>query len=235
VPPLLAVFDELAYFSATVGDHKQQNEFTTLGRDLVAPGRAAGVIVVAAAQRPSADIVPASLREVFGYRWAFRCSTDSSSDVILGHGWPAAATPPPTSTQPPAASLAHRRRRHPAPEPCRLPHRRAGPPARRRRNTAPGGSGGVVNADEDQAVDLLRRMLGAVLIEVPRSAGPPPSNHGSDAEGEENRRAQRQQAGAQPLGRRDPSGHLDGEEHADDQVTQPRHLPHPVSMRGVSG
>ena len=84
---VLVVVDELAYFSATVGDSKQQKEFVTLVRDLVARGRAAGIIVVSATQRPSADIVPTSLRDLFGYRLAFRCSTDSSSDVILGHGW----------------------------------------------------------------------------------------------------------------------------------------------------
>lgn len=71
---------------ATVGEAKQQKEFTTLLRDLVARGRAAGIVVVAATQRPSADILPTSLRDLFGYRWAFRCSTDASSDVILGHG-----------------------------------------------------------------------------------------------------------------------------------------------------
>jgi S-DNA-T family DNA segregation ATPase FtsK/SpoIIIE len=86
-PVVLVVFDELAYFSATVGEAKQQKEFVGLVRDLVARGRAAGVIVVAATQRPSADIIPTSLRDVFGYRWAFRCTTDASSDVILGHGW----------------------------------------------------------------------------------------------------------------------------------------------------
>src|SRR6266498_1051383 len=85
--PVLVVLDELAYFSATVGETKQQKEFTTLLRDLVARGRAAGVIVIAATQRPSADIVPTSLRDLFGYRWAFRCSTEASSDTILGHGW----------------------------------------------------------------------------------------------------------------------------------------------------
>jgi DNA segregation ATPase FtsK/SpoIIIE, S-DNA-T family len=37
--------------------------------------------------RPSADIIPTSLRDLFGYRWAFRCSTEASSDTILGHGW----------------------------------------------------------------------------------------------------------------------------------------------------
>ncbi len=30
--------------------------------------------------------MPTSLRDLFGYRWAFRCSTDASSDTILGHG-----------------------------------------------------------------------------------------------------------------------------------------------------
>lgn len=84
---VLVVFDELAYFSATIGESKQQKEFVALVRDLVARGRAAGIIVVAATQRPSADIVPTSLRDLFGYRWAFRCTTDASSDVILGHGW----------------------------------------------------------------------------------------------------------------------------------------------------
>jgi S-DNA-T family DNA segregation ATPase FtsK/SpoIIIE len=86
-PVVLVVFDELAYFSATVGEAKQQKEFVGLVRDLVARGRAAGVIVVAATQRPSADIIPTNLRDLFGYRWAFRCTTDASSDVILGHGW----------------------------------------------------------------------------------------------------------------------------------------------------
>ena len=89
VPVVLVVFDELAYFSATVGETKQQKEFVALVRDLVARGRAAGIIVVAATQRPSADIIPTSLRDLFGYRWAFRCSTHASSDVILGHGWAA--------------------------------------------------------------------------------------------------------------------------------------------------
>ncbi len=27
------------------------------------------------------------MRDLFGYRWAFRCTTDSSTDVVLGQGW----------------------------------------------------------------------------------------------------------------------------------------------------
>ncbi|MFP5072407.1 FtsK/SpoIIIE domain-containing protein [Pseudonocardia nantongensis] len=87
VSPIVVVLDELAYFAATVGTKREQESFSVLVRDLVARGRAAGIIVVAATQRPSADIIPTSLRDLFGYRWAFRCTTDTSSDIVLGHGW----------------------------------------------------------------------------------------------------------------------------------------------------
>lgn len=87
IPVILAVIDELALYSVTYGTKEQQDMFVRIIRDLVARGRAAGIIVVAATQRPSADIVPTSLRDLFGYRLAFRCTTDSSSDIILGRGW----------------------------------------------------------------------------------------------------------------------------------------------------
>lgn len=87
VDVIMAVIDEIAYYSATVGTREQQEKFVRLVRDLVARGRAAGIIVVAATQRPSADIIPTSLRDLFGYRCAFRCTTEASSDIIIGHGW----------------------------------------------------------------------------------------------------------------------------------------------------
>jgi len=43
--------------------------------------------VVAATQRPSVDIIPKSLRDLFGYRAACRCTSTGSSDIILGDGW----------------------------------------------------------------------------------------------------------------------------------------------------
>jgi DNA segregation ATPase FtsK/SpoIIIE, S-DNA-T family len=85
-PLYLVAMDEVAYYSATVGSRAQQNEFSACNRDVVARGRAPGIIPIEATQRPSADIIPTSLRDLFGYRWAFRCSTDASSDTILGHG-----------------------------------------------------------------------------------------------------------------------------------------------------
>ena len=42
--------------------------------------------VIAATQRPSVDIIPKSLRDLFGYRAAFRCTSTGSSDIILGDG-----------------------------------------------------------------------------------------------------------------------------------------------------
>ena len=83
----LFAVDEIAYFSVTVGDKKDQDKFSALLRDIVARGRAVGVMVVAATQRPSSDIIPTSLRDLFAWRFAGRCTTDSSSDVVLGHGW----------------------------------------------------------------------------------------------------------------------------------------------------
>ena len=81
--------DEYAYFSATVGTKTQREQFAALTRDLVARGRAAGVIIVLATQRPSHQVIDPSMRDLFSYRWAFRCTTDSSSDVVLGQGWAA--------------------------------------------------------------------------------------------------------------------------------------------------
>jgi DNA segregation ATPase FtsK/SpoIIIE, S-DNA-T family len=86
-PVHIVIIDEVAYYSATVGTPTQQKEFNACNRDIVARGRAPGIIPVEATQRPSADIIPTSLRDLFGYRWAFRCSTEASSDTILGHGW----------------------------------------------------------------------------------------------------------------------------------------------------
>ena len=42
---------------------------------------------MAATQRPSYDIIPTSLRDLFGYRAAFRCTTTNSSNIVLGQGW----------------------------------------------------------------------------------------------------------------------------------------------------
>jgi S-DNA-T family DNA segregation ATPase FtsK/SpoIIIE len=85
--PYVIAVDEIAYFSATTGDKKTREDFAALLRDLVARGRAVGIIVIAATQRPSSDIIPTSLRDLFAWRFAGRCTTNSSSDIVLGQGW----------------------------------------------------------------------------------------------------------------------------------------------------
>ena len=55
--------------------------------DLVSRGRASGIVVSAATQRPAAEVVPSKLRDILSVRWALRCTTPQASDTILGQGW----------------------------------------------------------------------------------------------------------------------------------------------------
>ncbi len=83
---ITSIFDEIALFATVLGAEADQRMFVSLLRDLVARGRAAAMPVIAATQRPSVDIIPKSLRDIFGYRAAFRCTSVGSSNIILGDG-----------------------------------------------------------------------------------------------------------------------------------------------------
>jgi hypothetical protein len=90
---VVVVVDELAFYTTGAADRagkQARAEFAERLRDLVARGRAAGIVVLAATQKPSADVVPTFLRDLFGFRWALRCSTPQASDTILGQGWASA-------------------------------------------------------------------------------------------------------------------------------------------------
>jgi hypothetical protein len=86
LPLHLVGIEELAYYT-NGPDRKAAQAFSTLLRDFVARGRAAGMVTIATTQKPSADVVPTYLRDLFGFRWALRCSTPDASDTILGRGW----------------------------------------------------------------------------------------------------------------------------------------------------
>jgi hypothetical protein len=86
LPLHLVVVEELAFYT-NGPDRKGAAAFSVLLRDFVARGRAAGMVTVATTQKPSADVVPTYLRDLFGFRWALRCSTPDASDTILGRGW----------------------------------------------------------------------------------------------------------------------------------------------------
>jgi S-DNA-T family DNA segregation ATPase FtsK/SpoIIIE len=94
LPMWLLVIDELAYHTSVAGTPVQQKEFYRLLRDGVARGRAAGMAAIVATQRPTHDLIPTSLRDLFDIRIAYRTMTRTSSDVILGddfarHGYSA--------------------------------------------------------------------------------------------------------------------------------------------------
>ena len=80
------VIDELAFYLRG-GKKETRDRFTELLRDLVSRGRAAGIIVVAATQKPSHEIVPTWIRDLFSFRLALRCTSSDASDTILGQGW----------------------------------------------------------------------------------------------------------------------------------------------------
>lgn len=88
LPLDVVVIDELAHY-LLAPDRRERTEFAELLRDLVARGRAAGLVVLAATQKPSHDVIPTALRDLFGFRWALRCSTPQASDTVLGAGWAA--------------------------------------------------------------------------------------------------------------------------------------------------
>ncbi len=85
-PLYVVAIDELALFTSGA-QKKLCSEFSDRLRDIVARGRAAGVIVLAATQKPGTDTVPSALRDLFALRLAFGCTTPEASDTILGRGY----------------------------------------------------------------------------------------------------------------------------------------------------
>ncbi len=84
VAPILVVIEETTALLSS-GTHHSEIELRL--HKLMSLGRAAHITVVLVAQRPSVDVVPASLRDLAETRIAFRTSTPDMSDVILGRGW----------------------------------------------------------------------------------------------------------------------------------------------------
>ena len=82
----VVAIDELAFYMRS-GTKDERTELSERLRDLISRGRAAGMIVIAATQKPSNDIVPTYVRDLFSFRMALRCTTPEASDTILGQGW----------------------------------------------------------------------------------------------------------------------------------------------------
>jgi S-DNA-T family DNA segregation ATPase FtsK/SpoIIIE len=82
----VVAIDELAFYMRG-GTREERTELSETLRDLISRGRAAGMIVIAATQKPSNDIIPTFVRDLFSFRMALRCTTPEASDTILGQGW----------------------------------------------------------------------------------------------------------------------------------------------------
>ncbi|MFZ2358723.1 MAG: FtsK/SpoIIIE domain-containing protein [Anaerolineae bacterium] len=90
--PYLACFvDELADLSTDL-DKARRDRFLALTQEIGRKGRAAGVALIMATQRPSADVIPSSLRNLAGAAVAFRVSRNHDSIAVLGE--PGAETLP---------------------------------------------------------------------------------------------------------------------------------------------
>lgn len=88
LPFEVLMIDELAeYLLADEPKQKKIAEqiFEVL-RSIVALGRALGVVVIAATQKPDHQTVDTRLRDLFDTRIAFHCLTPQASDTILGQG-----------------------------------------------------------------------------------------------------------------------------------------------------
>lgn len=75
--------DEWATLTAT-GDRDADKEAALLFRRLAAEGRAAGILIIAATQRPSTDLIPAAARDNFGVRLCLRTATKPQAVTVLG-------------------------------------------------------------------------------------------------------------------------------------------------------
>lgn len=81
--PVVIIIEELPYYLSDP-DRKAVARFTATLRDIISRSRVAGFIVITTAQKPSADTVPTSIRDLITLRLAYRCSTRDASDTILG-------------------------------------------------------------------------------------------------------------------------------------------------------
>ncbi|MGC4154478.1 MAG: FtsK/SpoIIIE domain-containing protein [Propionicimonas sp.] len=94
IPLLVVMVDELAILVAggTTSDEKAAGKLrASMIQQLVAMGRAAGIVVVAATQKPSGDTIPTSLRDIVAQRVGYATTNKYMTDTILGDGMSIAA------------------------------------------------------------------------------------------------------------------------------------------------
>lgn len=83
LPYVVVVVDEVADLTCDV-DKKRQADFLASATEIGRKGRACGVSLVMATQRPSADTIPSTLRNLAGAAVAFRLAKADDSRLVLG-------------------------------------------------------------------------------------------------------------------------------------------------------
>jgi DNA segregation ATPase FtsK/SpoIIIE-like protein len=83
-PAILLVIGEWASYLDRCKSKEQRSRFDRATRLIVANGRKLLLITSASTQKPSHEVIPTSVRDLFAYRLALRCTTPSMSDMILG-------------------------------------------------------------------------------------------------------------------------------------------------------
>lgn len=100
---LLLVLDECQTWFSPASSSKQDKaaaaERETVVRDLVQRGRSAGVLVVLATQRMTADTVPSGIRDICGVKMVGRVTRPEDSQLVLGVR-PGEGEPDPLSAEP---------------------------------------------------------------------------------------------------------------------------------------
>ena len=91
LPYLTVLVDEIADLTCD-DDRVRAQRFLSSALDVARKGRAAGLALVLATQRPSVDVLPSSLRNLAGAAVAFRVSRNHDSMAVLGE--PGAETLP---------------------------------------------------------------------------------------------------------------------------------------------
>ena len=93
LPYVIAFVDEIMFLTMPATDRSQGREAQLLAQAFISQavrvssiGRNAGVALVMATQRPSAEVIPTILRDLAGWRIAFRCANVHSSIAVLGQG-----------------------------------------------------------------------------------------------------------------------------------------------------
>lgn len=83
LPYLLLLMDELADMTKD-RDTARRDRFLNFAEEIGRKGAAAGVTLIMATQRPSADVIPSSLRNLAGAQIAFRVSRNHDAIAIMG-------------------------------------------------------------------------------------------------------------------------------------------------------